>query len=237
MTFKYFLWANKRIAINQLLSIMVCCLSVAALAAADAPGPGLVYPPQRKKVVVAPEQAQPKPPPAVEPAPLVMEPDCDWGFRLAAGVPVWFFEDEGNLPGAGAYADFFNNGRQVNLRVGVEGRHMYLGQEAAALEGETSQKTARVTFLRIPFSVEYIAPIEGDTTQLFLGGGPDIVHTANDIESTEVGAHLSARLLHNFYENWGVAVEGGYMWAKADLPGKDANLGGAYITPTLNYTF
>lgn len=202
---------------------------------ADEPGPGMVYPPKRGVVApAAPVVAREEP---VQTAPEIIDSDCDWGFRLAAGVPVWFFDEESELPGAGLYADLFNNGRRVNFRIGVEGRHMYLGQEEAESASEFPGKTPRITYMRIPLSAEYIVALDGDGTQLFLGGGPDIVHTANDIESTEVGAHLSARVLHNFDENWGIALEGGYMWGSADMPGDDVNLDGAYVTPTLNYTF
>ncbi len=206
-----------------------------SVAMADEPGPGAVYP--HKKMAPRPVAEAPKMEQAPVRAAEPMEEGCEWGVRVAGGVPVWFFDDESNLPGAGAYVDVFNNDRRINLRLGVEGRHMYLSQDAAASAAEWSDKTTRITYMRIPLSVEYIVPLQMEGTQLFLGGGPDLVHTANDIESTEVGGHLSARMLYDFYENWGVAVEGGYMWGNAHRSGKDVNLDGAYITPTLNYTF
>lgn len=227
-------------ACGKVVTIAVLLVSAVILSSvspvwADAPGPGIVYRHEKKAAPrPTPVTVQPESPPV---APVALEEGCDWGVRIAGGVPVWFFQDESTLPGAGAYLDVFNNGRRVNLRVGVEGRHMYLGQNEAAFAAEFVDKTPRITFLRIPFSVEYIVPLDEDATQLFLGGGPDIIHTANDIESTEVGGHLSARLLYNFTHNWGVAVEGGYMWAEASDSGHDVNLDGAYVTPTLNYTF
>ena len=218
------------------LLCMGVLLGATSLALADEPGPGVVYPPQKRAV-------RPLPPPAPEAArqehnaAAVMEPDCDWGYRVAGGVPYWMFDKENNQSGAGVYADAFNNGRRINLRAGIEGRHMYLGQDPARSAQEFEGKTTRITYMRIPLSVEYIVPLDEDRTQFFFGGGPDIVHTANDIESTTVGAHLSARLLYNFDPNWGVAIEGGYMWGNAKRTGKDVNLDGAYVTPTLNYTF
>lgn len=228
----------KALARSVFLGLLLCS-GIMELALADEPGPGMVYPKKAaprhvEEVVVPPPVAreEPKPAPAV-----ITEVPCDWGVRLAAGVPVWFFDKESNLPGAGGYVDFFSNEAQINFRIGVEGRHMYLTQEAAESAAEFTDKVTRITYIRIPFSVEYIVPIDHNVTQLFLGGGPDLIHTANDIESTDVGGHLSARLLHNLDENWGVAVEGGYMWGDARRPGKNVNLDGFYVTPTLNYTF
>jgi len=227
-----------------LLSVMMASLPIALNCAADAPGPGMVYPKTQRRVVQrpAPVVSEPMVAPVAEPravreSMVTQEEEECWGVRLAAGVPVWFFDKESNLPGAGAYVDFYSNAQHINLRVGVEGRHMFLGQDEAASASEFEGKTPRITYIRIPFSVEYILATDMKNTQLFIGGGPDIVRTANDITSTSVGGHLSARLLYTFYENWGVAVEGGYMWGEARRSGKDVNLDGAYVTPTLNYTF
>ncbi len=221
---------------------MLIALLIPLPSSADEPGPGLVYPRRKSPppVAVAPAEI---PRPAVVPPraqrvdTIHEETECEWGMRIAGGVPVWFFDKEGNTSGAGAYLDVFNTQQRLNFRVGVEGRHMYLGQDAAQSAAEFTDKTPRITYIRIPFSVEYIIPTGLEATDLFIGGGPDIVHTANDISSTSVGGHLSARINYAFYGNWGVALEGGYMWGDANRPGKDVNLDGAYITPTLNYTF
>lgn len=240
-----------KLATPKPLTLLVAGLVLSAAVApmvsrADEPGPGLVYPKQARKraaLVVAPPVAETKSEPhaslerETRHVETKNEMECDWGVRLAGGLPIWFFEKEGNIPGAGAYIDTFNTNENINLRVGVEGREMFLGQDVAQSAAEFPGKGTKITYLRIPFSAEYILPTGMESTDLFLGGGPDIVHTANDIGSTTVGGHLSARLNYAFYDGWGVALEAGYMWGEANRPGKDVNLDGAYITPTINYTF
>jgi hypothetical protein len=166
------------------------------------------------------------------------ECDCSPNFRLSGGVPVWFFTQESsNLPGSGAALDFWCNEMPVNFRVGVEGRHMYLGQSSADFAREWADKTTRITFIRIPFSVEYYHALSENWTG-FIGGGPDIVHTANDLTETGVGGHLSARVHYAFNANWGVSLEAGYMWASLDGEnGRDVRLDNAFVSPMVAYTF
>src|SRR5262249_4026960 len=124
----------------------------------------------------------------------------------------------------------------VNFRVGVEGRHLFLGQEPAKFAMQNPDDTTRVTYIRIPFSIEYMRPVAEDVTW-YIGGGPDIIHTANDIEDTNVGMHLSTRLHYGFNEHWGAAIEAGYMWGDVDGDSADVEFDNAFITPTLTYTF
>jgi len=113
---------------------------------------------------------------------------------------------------------------------------MYLGQDAADYGREWPTKTTRVTFLRIPIGFEYIQPL-ANGTNLYVGGGPDILHTANDITETNVGMHVATRIHHAFDERFGAALEVGYMWGYLNNPGKDVNLSNAYVTPSVTYDF
>lgn len=227
---------------RSFIALIVAWSICPAISGADEPGPGMTYPPKRRHAAVNPAPVVTSP--AVleerERAPMAMMEDqteCDWHVRVAGGLPIWFFDEESNLAGPGAYVDIFNEKMRINLRLGVEGRHMFLGQDAAQGASEFSGKATKITYLRIPFSVEYIVPAAIAGGDLFLGGGPDIVHTANDIESTAVGGHLSARVNYALYGAWSVAFEGGYMWGNADRPGENVSLDGAYVTPSVNYTF
>ena len=109
--------------------------------------------------------------------------------------------------------------------------------DASWTSSEFPGKTVEATFIRIPFALEYYQPLAEQVT-LFLGGGPDIIHTANDVSDTSVGLHLSARIAFDMNEHWGFAVESGYMWADVDGEGsKDINLDGAFVSPQLYYSF
>lgn len=176
-----------------------------------------------------------EPPPLVRTEPLPVD-SAEWKFRLSPGVTVWFFDKEDDTAGPALFMDFWRTDIPVNWRVGIEGRHLDLEQPSSDAIAEFPGKTPEITFIRIPFSVEYIMPL-WDNTDLYLGGGPDIIHTANDLSETEVGGHLAARLHYAFNERWGAAVEGGYLWAQVDGPAGDIELDGAYVTPQVSYTF
>jgi len=134
------------------------------------------------------------------------------------------------------FLDVWRTDYPFNYRVGIEGRHMYLGQESAEFAQEFTDKTTHITYLRIPFSVEYMTDVASDLTW-YIGGGPDIVHTADDIGDTNVGMHLGTRMHYAFNRSWGLAVEAGYAWGDVDGEGEDVELNHAYITPSLTYTF
>ena len=78
-----------------------------------------------------------------------------------------------------------------------------------------------------------------EDTNIFLGGGPDLIATANDISEFSVGLHLSARVAHDITERVGVALEAGYMWGEIDSEngGGDIDLDGTFITPSVYYRF
>lgn len=215
---------------NILPALLLAGISLAGVNSARADQP----PPEKFRERIPVEQpAAPK----QEVSQKVVE-EGGWGVRLAPGVTTYFFSDESNLPAPALYMDVFNRDWPLNFRMGVEGRHMFLSQDEAAAASDGPGRTPRITYIRIPFALEYVMPV-AENTKLFLGGGPDIVHVANDIEDTTVGGHLGGRLQQNFDEHWGVAVEGGYMWAEVDGDNnvKNVSLDGAYITPTLTYTF
>ena len=189
-------------------------------------------------------RVEPRPEPPKEVIPMQQQVErhvdsvepCDWKWRLSPGGTVWFFKDENNLFGPALYSDIWRTDSPINFRLGIEGRHMYLGQDAADFARESPEKTTRVTFIRIPFALEYMQAI-GSRTTWFIGGGPDILHTANDLEDTSVGGHLGSRLHYALDKQWGVALEGGYMWGSVDGAADDVELDNAYVTPTISYTF
>lgn len=200
--------------------------------------------PKRKPAkVVAPVAAPvvaPAPAPVVVKTAEVVEEDCGCtnNMRLSGGVPVYFFNQESaNRPAAGLALDFWCDELPVNFRVGVEGRHMYVGQSSADYAREFADKTARITYMRIPFAAEYMMELDESTTG-YIGGGPDIVTTANDFSETGVGMHLSARVHYALTEEFGLSLEAGYMWASVDgQGGRDVRLDGAFVSPMVSYTF
>ena len=161
---------------------------------------------------------------------------CGMNARLSGGLPIWFFDEEDTVAGGGAYMDIWDCEYPLNFRVGAEIRHMDLDQNAAAGNAEFPGKTVEITYVRIPLAVEYMTPVYDDTT-LYLGVGPDIINAANDVSDTSVGMHLGARLHYAFDENWGAAVEAGYMWGEFDGNAGDIDMDGAYLTPQVSYTF
>ena len=190
-------------------------------------------------VPVAPPPAAPEPVVYRDPVPVPVEEDCGCtpNARISGGVPIWFFNQENSqLAGAGAALDVWCDEAPINLRVGVEGRHMYLGQDSAQFAREFDDKTPRITFIRIPFAAEYMFKVGEDTTA-FIGGGPDIIHTANDISETNVGLHVSGRLYQAITKDIGVSVEAGYMWGQVDGQGGNVKLDNAFVTPMIGYQF
>ena len=163
---------------------------------------------------------------------------CTNNMRLSGGLPVMFFNQESaNRPLAGLALDFWCDELPVNFRVGVEGRHMYVGQSSADFAREFDDKTTRITFIRIPFAAEYMTSL-GESTTGYIGGGPDIITTANDFSEVGVGMHLGARVHYAFTKELGVSLEGGYMWGSVDgQGGRDVRFDGAYVSPMLAYTF
>ena len=156
--------------------------------------------------------------------------------RLSLGQTVWFFSEEDTETAPGAYFDFWCADVPLNYRIGIEGRHMDVSQKGTEDYAEFPGKTVEITYIRIPLAVEYYHDL-GEGFTWFVGGGPDLLRTANDISEFDVGAHLASRISYSFDENWGVALEGGYMWNRLDGRSRDLDLDGAYITPTVHYTF
>lgn len=183
-----------------------------------------------------------EPSPAVEPIAespeaVAEEPCCEWGNRIAAGVPVWSFQEEDTEVGGGLYFDIYPCDYPLNFRIGAEVNHMDLDQPNAASSAEFDGRKVNITFVRIPFAIEYAAAL-AERTSLFVGGGPNIIRTANDVSDTSVGMHLSARILQNFSDHFGIALEAGYMWGEVnDDGGGDIDLDNTFIIPTLTYTF
>lgn len=199
----------------------------------------------RKKPVKRVLQETPKVAPVVpvqaeEPRTLVKETSkddlCEWKVRVSGGVTTWSFDKEKVLSGLTAAVDLWRTDLPINYRVAVEGRHMFLEQPAANFAREYMDKTTKITFVRIPFSVEYMRPIAPKTTW-YLGAGPDIIHTANDLTETAVGLHLSTRVHYSLNKNFGLSLEAGYMLGSVNGRSSDVKLDNAFITPALAYTF
>lgn len=229
----------EKIVKNNISKILISLIVVGGSVCSSAFADGMLEDTPVKKKAAAPAPVAPAAERPVKMEPVVMDDNeelCEWKYRLSPAVPVWFFEDEDTRPAAGLYIDAWRTDLPWNFRVGVEGRHMNLDQDAAQFGREWIDKTTRVTYMRIPFAVEYMDSIGKDTTW-FIGGGPDIIHLANDISETDVGGHIGTRLHYGFNDNWGVSLEAGYMWARLDGEGDKINLDGAYVTPALAYTF
>ena len=174
--------------------------------------------------------------PVAQPEPVVVEPACGWGYRLHAGVPIWFFKDEDSAATGGVYMDAFPCELPINLRVGAEVRHLGFDSKEAMYYAETGEDKAHITYVRIPISVEYMVELVEQTT-LYLSIGPDLVSTANDVSDFTVGMHLGLRLMYEFENNVSVSLDSGYMWAQVKDGGPDVSLDGAYLIPTLGYRF
>lgn len=160
----------------------------------------------------------------------------EWKVKLSPGVSVWMLDEEDTETAPALYLDVWNTSVPLNWRVGVEGQHVDLEQDEAASLADGVGRQPRVTFIRIPFSVEYKHDFDRNFTGYF-GGGPDLNVFANDASEVQVGGHLGARIAYNFDEHWGVSLDGGYMWADLDEGDADVDLNGAYVSPLLNYTF
>jgi hypothetical protein len=172
-----------------------------------------------------------------EEVPQQIADDCSGAtFGLSAGVPTWFFDREKSQTGAGAWADFRPKCTPLNIRLGVEGRHMDAYQPGARAAAEFPGATPELTFIRIPLSVEYAHDL-GEGAHWFAGLGPDIINVANDIGDTSVGFHLSTRFQYDIAQNFNVGVEAGYLWASVSGPGDDVELDTAFVTPSLGVTF
>lgn len=228
----------------HLLKVSLALVFVSAISAdvVRADGDDRYVPRKKQPVAVVPRE-EPRamiipPAPAVIQAEPVNDESCGCGnVRASLGVPVWFFnQEDSNLPGAGAAFDYWCDEIPLNFRVAVEGRHMYLGQDSAQYAREWDDKTPRVTFIRIPFAVEYMHDLTESTTG-FIGAGPDIIHLANDIGETGVGMHVSARLHYAFTKHFGASLEAGYMWGSVKGQSDDIELDNAFVTPMLAYTF
>lgn len=216
--------------INKLVgvSLAAALLSVSA-AFADMPAKEQF---KEQIPVREPVKQQPLPEPVAK-----VEECCGWDFRLSAGVPVYFFKDEDTTATGGMYLDAFPCSVPINLRVGGEVRHMQLEQDGSEDYAEWPGKSTHITYVRVPFAVEYVQPLFKQTN-LYLGGGPDIISTANDLTDTTVGGHLGGRLQYEWENHISLAVESGYMWGRVSESGESKmNLDGAYIIPTIGYRF
>ncbi len=203
------------------VGVAVAALAFASVAYADRPAE------EEYREAVPMEEAMPAKP---------LPESCGWNTRLSAGTPVWFFDEEDNEVAPGIYLDAWDCNVPLNYRVGVEFRHLDLEQENAAGLGETPGADPEVTFVKIPFAVEYYQELSDDLTW-FIGLGPDILNLANDISDTSVGMHISTRVHYAFNEHWGASLDWGYMWGDLDGDNGDIEMDHWFLTPAIAYTF
>ena len=185
---------------------------------------------------VAPKEEFKEQIPVAEPVPVEVAPECGWGFRVSGGVPIYFFDEQDTKATGGVYFDAFPCELPINLRIGAEVRHMSLTEDKAQVYAESPGREPDITYVRIPMEVSWYTEIM-EQTNLYLGLGPDIVNSANDVGDTTVGLHLGGRLQYQFENNISVALDAGYMWATVDGGKGDVKLDGAYLIPTVGYRF
>ncbi len=216
---------NNMKAFSKIFGAAACLLVVPGLCLAE---------PIFADAVPAQEFEEKIPVEEVEP---VVQKTCGTEFRLSAGAPIFFFDEEDDQIAGGAYLDVFHCDYPVNFRVGAEVLHMDLEQDSAAPFAEFPGKTVEASFVRVPLSVEYYREFS-QGWYIATGPGLSIINTANDHSETGVGFHLNFRLGYEWSENWGVALNAGYLWAELDGDGAgDVVYDSAFLVPALSYRF
>lgn len=160
----------------------------------------------------------------------------EWLFGVAPGATVFMFDEESGGEVFGAlYAEVSHSSVPLNFRTGVEFGGFESDQDSVI--SAAGIQDADVGFIRVPLSVEYVLPVT-ESAKLFLGGGGDFIRVDDVPSDNVVGVHASARAQYNFTDLLGLSVEGGYLWAEADLDDHgDFELDGPYISTLLTFNF
>ena len=160
----------------------------------------------------------------------------EWLFGIAPGATVFMFDEESGAEVLGAlYAEVSHSSMPLNFRTGVE--FGGFESEQASVQSAAGLKSPDAGFIRVPFSVEYIIPV-ADSMKMFVGGGADFIRVDDVPSDNLVGFHASARGQYNFTDLLGLSVEGGYLFAEADLEEHgDFELDGAFISTLLTFNF
>lgn len=212
------------------LVLLVVLLPSAVLAGGE--DPDYPFPDKKKAAPAAKGQRSAAP---VKNTPLKT---CGWKTNLGVGVSIWSFDSEDTETAPAAQLGFSHCQSPLTFSVGYQGgNHVNLDQASAQSIAEFPGKQPQVTLIRIPLGIEYEVELN-EKASLFLGGGPDIIRTANDKSDTSIGGHLGVRLGYALADSWSLSVEAGYLWADVDSNGTgDIELDTAYITPLLTYVF
>ena len=166
----------------------------------------------------------------------MMDKDSDYSLNLSTGVNVLYFDCQDATVAGGVYADVRKADLPVNFRVGVEVSHLNATEHAFTPSSSFAGEEPDFTFVRIPFAVEYVAPVAEDT-ELFLGGGPDIIHVSGNGADGNVGGHLEARIVKEIGENLNASFSTGYLWSSADVGTERLGLNSAYTGAAIGYRF
>lgn len=160
----------------------------------------------------------------------------EWLFGIAPGVTVFMFDEESGAEVFPAlYAELSHSSLPLNFRTGVEFGGFESDQDS--VQSAAGLKSPDAGFIRIPFSVEGVLPV-AESTKLFAGVGGDFIRVDDVPSDNLVGVHVSARAQHNFTDLLGLSVEGGYLWAEADLKEHgDFILDGPFISTLLTFNF
>ena len=190
---------------------------------------------------------KPTPPPAVEEEVIESAPAADEkpamspvssGLRtsVAGGINVLFFDCEDAAVAPGIYANYRIADAPLNIRLGFEGTRFKAEQWRFATNQPFEQEP-NINYFRFPLALEFVAPIIGDATELFVGAGPelDVINgTGND---TDVGWHVGARIEHAVADNLGLSLSSGYSWSDMKMSGEEVDLDSAYVGTHLTYNF
>ena len=194
-------------------------------------------PVQREEIIQRPQRIIETPtpvPPLEEPVSLDVEPS-DFGLGIAGGLNVLFLTCEDTAVAPSIMLDYQpSKDLPLNIRAGAELGSIDGEQFFFTPESQFFQDNLDLTVVRIPVSLEYVTPI-GEGTKFFIGGGPDLMvvsgdadNSGVDVDDTDVGLHLSARVQQQITDGIALSLEGGYLWAELDAEGEDLDLDSAF---------
>jgi len=173
-------------------------------------------------------------PPLEEPVALDVE-SGDFGLGIAGGVNVLFLNCEDTAVAPSIMVDYQPDSElPLNIRTGVELGSIDGEQFFFTPESQFFQDKVDLSVVRIPVSLEYVKPVS-EQTKLFFGGGPSLLvvtgdadNSGIDVDDTDVGWHLAARVQQQVTDWIAVSLEGGYMFAELDAEGEDLDLDSAF---------
>ena len=143
-------------------------------------------------------------------------------FGIGPSINTLFFDCEDTAVAPGIYADIGRTDFPINFRVGVEGTTFDMKQHEFTAGTELGGMP-NTNFIRIPASLELKVPVT-EKTNLFAGGGADLIHVDSSSNETYVGYHAEGRVVRSITENLGLSLNGGYLFADdADIKGPGAS--------------